>query len=128
VLSDTHAIDLRPLARDVCERFYRRFPEELERSGEDGAAWCRHDNLYLLAWAIQEARDGTVVLVDQAIWLARVLANRDFPLALLVGNLELAAEVVRTCTELGALAGPAADALTAGAAAVEAMRASTPST
>lgn len=73
-------IDLQSLAREICRRFYIRFPDELKRSGDTGTAWCQHDNQYLLAWPIQEARDGTITFVDQSVWLARVLHSRGFPI------------------------------------------------
>jgi hypothetical protein len=126
--SDGSVVDIQVLAREICSRFYVRFPEELERSGEVGLEWCRHDNGYLVAWAIQEARDGTISLVDQALWLAGVLDARNFPLERLAGNLELAADVLRERIELGALAGRAADALGAGAAAVTALAATSEQT
>jgi hypothetical protein len=110
-LPDGTVIELEPLARTICERFYAQYPEELERSGITGAAWCRHDNQYLLAWAIQDARDHTVLLVEQAVWLADVLEHRGFPTAQLVGNLEIAAAVVRGESDLKSLAEPAAFAL-----------------
>jgi hypothetical protein len=119
--SDGTVIDLLSLAREVCCRFYLRFPEERERSGEAGVEWCGHDNQYLLAWAVQEARDGTVSLVDQVVWLAGVLSHRGFPIDLLAADLEIAADLVRGLPELGDLAELSADLLGAGAAAVTAM-------
>ena len=89
------AIDLQPLAREICRRFYIRFPDELERSAEPGTAWCQHDNQYLLAWAIQEARDGTISFVEQSLWLARVLHSRGFPLEQLTENLLIASDLAR---------------------------------
>jgi hypothetical protein len=121
VTSEGAVIDLLPLASEICFRFYVRFPEELERSGEAGSEWCAHDNQYLLAWAFQEARDGTVSLVDQVVWLAGVLSHRNFPLDLLAADLDIAADLVRSLTELGDLADPSADLLATGAAAVMAM-------
>jgi hypothetical protein len=118
VRSDGSVIDLLPLAQEICALFYAAFPEELERSGEAGTEWCRHDNQYLLAWAIQEARDGTVSLSDQAVWLARVLDQRGFPIELLAKNLLIASDLVRNRDELGDIGQGAADALAAGAVAV----------
>ena len=118
VRSDGTVIELYPLACEICARFYDRFPEELERSGDAGTDWCRHDNQYLLAWAIQEARDGTTSLAEQAVWLARVLGNRGFPVEQLADNLDIASDLVRDRDELGALGEPAAQALAAGAVAV----------
>jgi hypothetical protein len=60
-----------------------------------GTEWCLHDHQYLLAWAIQDARDGTVVLSDQATWLASILSARDIPVARLACNLEIASDVRR---------------------------------
>ena len=97
VLAHTTAgvpIELVPLARNVCARYRSEFPDEKERYGAVGQAWCVHDNQYLLAWAIQDARDGTVELDEQAVWLADVLDSRGFPVARLARDLEIAAAVV----------------------------------
>ena len=118
VHSDGTVIELYPLAAEICVRFYNRFPEELARSGDAGTDWCRHDNQYLLAWAIQEARDGTISLAEQAVWLARVLGNRGFPVEQLAEDLVIASDFVRDMDELGVLGEPAAQALAAGAVAV----------
>jgi hypothetical protein len=120
-LPDGTVVDLVAVAREVCSRFYARYPEEYERSGDAGVDWCGHDNQYLIAWAIQDARDGTVALPEQAVWLAGVLASRDFPIDRLVGNLLIAAEVTRNWDALGCVAEPSADALAAAAAAVSAL-------
>lgn len=114
-------VDLVPVAREICSRFYTRYPEEYERSGEAGVEWCGHDNQYLIAWAIQDARDGTVVLSEQVIWLTGVLGSRGFPIDRLVGNLMIASEVVRKWDALRGLAEVGADALAAAAAAVSAL-------
>jgi len=116
-LSDGSLIELEPIAREICARFYNRYPQELERSGEAGTEWCRHDNQYLLAWAIQDARDGTVLLGEQAVWLASVLEPRGFPVEQLIGNLQIAAEIVRGHAGLRDLAEPSADSLLLAAAA-----------
>ena len=79
--------------------------------------WCLHDNQYLLAWAIQDARDGTILLTEQSLWLRSVLENRGFPVERLVRNLELAATVVRDSDELGELASSTSRRLAAAAAA-----------
>jgi hypothetical protein len=102
--SDGFPIGLRALAVKICARYRDEFPDEQERYGAAGIEWCLHDNQYLLAWAIQDARDATVVLAEQAVWLARVLKARDFPLERLARNLEIASEVTRTSLALGALA------------------------
>lgn len=116
-LSDGAAIDLRALAMEVCALYRSEFPDEQERYGEAGMQWCLHDNQYLLAWAIQDARDGTILLTEQSLWLRSVLENRGFPVERLVRNLELAATVVRDSDELGELASSTSRRLAAAAAA-----------
>lgn len=86
-------VALRPLAEEVCRRYRAEFPDEHERYGDAGIAWCVHDNQHILAWAYQDVR-GFVDLGEQVAWLARVLGARDFPLERLERNLELAADVV----------------------------------
>ncbi|HET9718604.1 MAG TPA: hypothetical protein VFP55_00850 [Solirubrobacteraceae bacterium] len=108
--SDGTPIELKPLAAEVCRRYRAEFPDEQQRYGPAGVQWCLHDNQYLLAWAIQDARDGTVVLAEQALWLAGVLENRGFPVARLARDLEIAAEVARASPALGEL-GEAAEEL-----------------
>ncbi len=56
-MPDGTAIDLRPLAREICARYREGFPDEQERYGASGVRWCLHDNQYLLASALQDARD-----------------------------------------------------------------------
>jgi len=111
-------IDLVPLAGEICRRYHGEFPDEDERYGPAGRAWCLHDNRYLLAWAIQEARDGTVDLVEQALWLADVLAARGFPVTRLARDLDIAAEVAALGIEHEALARAVPLRLAAAAAAV----------
>lgn len=122
--SDGSPIDLRPLAREICARYRQEFPDEEERYGPAGMEWCLHDNQYLLAWAIQDARDATVVLSDQATWLAAVLKARDFPIARLARNLEIAGEVLRTSPVLGDLTEAVSENLAASAATVAGLPAS----
>lgn len=98
------AVDLLPLAEEICHRYRLEFPDERERYGAAGEAWCLHDNQYLLAWAIQDARDQTVVLGEQVAWLARVLDARGFPVLRLARDLEIAAAVVAQSIPDGALA------------------------
>ena len=117
-LSNGTAIDLRALATKVCNRYRSEFPDEQERYGEAGIQWCLHDNQYLLAWAIQDARDGTLLLTEQSLWLRSVLENRGFPVERLVRNLELAAMVVRDSDELEELASSTSGRLAAAAEAV----------
>lgn len=109
--SDGTPIDLHLLAREVCVRYRAEFPDEEERYGEAGIRWCLHDNQYLLAWAIQDARDETVKLTDQVAWLAEILGSRGFPRERLVRDLEIANEVALVSEELGALAPAAGRAL-----------------
>ena len=118
-LPDGTAIDLRPLAREICGRYRAEFPDERERYGDAGMEWCLHDNLYLLAWAFQDARDGTIRLNEQAAWLARVLTARDFPLPRLARDLRIAAEVTRENASLRSLADSVTERLLLGAETVE---------
>ena len=92
-------IDLVALARTVCGWYDAEFPDERERYGPAGMAWCEHDNQHLLNWAVADVHGGFVNLLDQVGWLGRVLAARDFPLPRLARNLELCGQVVET--ELG---------------------------
>jgi hypothetical protein len=105
-------IDLEALAQEVCRRYRSEFPDERERYGDAGIAWCVHDNQHILNWAVL-ARTGDVDLDRELAWLARVLAARDFPLERLVRNLEIAADVVRE--HLGDDRGAIADGLLAAA-------------
>jgi hypothetical protein len=93
IAPDGTALDLRDLARGVCARYRAEFPDEEERYGDAGQAWCVHDNQYILHWALLDAQ-GLTKLDDQVAWLGRVLGARDFPLDRLARNLELAADVV----------------------------------
>jgi hypothetical protein len=86
-------IELEPLAAAVADRYFARFPEDLERYGDAGRQWELHDTQHLLNWAIGDV-EGLVDLDKQAAWLAGILAARDFPLEHLAVNLELAADVV----------------------------------
>jgi hypothetical protein len=87
-------IDLLALAREVCRRYRAEYPDEQERYGDAGVAWCVHDNQHILNWAILAAYEG-LDLRAQVSWLARVLEARDFPLDRLARDLELAADVTR---------------------------------
>ena len=86
-------LDLDPLARAVCDEYFREFPDHLERYGPAGDQWCVHDSLYLFAWAIADHDWGDLVLNDQVAWLADVLAARDFPVERLARHLELAGAI-----------------------------------
>jgi hypothetical protein len=87
-------VDLLPIARDVCARYAAEFPDEQERYGDAGRAWCVHDNQHLLNWAVLDVR-GEVSLDEQVAWLGGVLEARRFPLDRLARNLDLDAAVVR---------------------------------
>ena len=90
---DGSVVDLRDLAKEVCRRYRDEFPDEEQRYGDAGQAWCLHDNQYILHWALLDAQDLTS-LDRQVAWLGRVLAARDFPLDRLARDLELCADVV----------------------------------
>ena len=87
-------LDLRALAREICRRYRDEHPDERERYGDAGTAWCVHDNQHLLNWAAGSV-NGYVDLEPDDGWLARVLEARDFPLDRLARNLEIGADVVR---------------------------------
>ena len=101
-LADGTEIDLAPLARTLCEHYYGLYPDDLERYGPEGQAWCDHDSRYLLAWGLEDARAQTVDCVAQVQWLARVLTARSFPIQRLVRHVELTANILRT-SDLGDL-------------------------
>lgn len=85
-------VSLLPLAEEICRRYRDEFPDEAERYGDAGNAWCVHDNQHLLFWGAG-AVEGWVNMERQVGWLANVLEARDFPLDRLARNLDLAAEV-----------------------------------
>jgi hypothetical protein len=93
-------VELAPLAADVAEIYFEAHPEDLERYGDVAREWERHDTQHLLNWAIGDV-EGHVDLVKQVSWLAGVLEARDFPLAHLASNLDLAASVVETRVAAG---------------------------
>ena len=86
-------LDLRALAEEICARYRAEFPDEQERYGDAGMAWCVHDNQYLVNWAVIEA-SGLGGFERHVVWLAGVLAAREFPLARLARDLEIAAAVL----------------------------------
>ena len=94
-LESGERLDLRALAAEVCLRYRAEFPDEQERYGDAGMAWCVHDNQYLINWAVVEA-NGYGGFERQLAWLADVLEARDFPIDRLARNLEIAATVVGT--------------------------------
>lgn len=85
-------LDLEGLAADICDRYHAEFTDEEARFGDAGRDWCRHDNQWLLSWAVNDIL-GLDELDRQALWLANVLASRDFPVDRLVRNIQIAAEV-----------------------------------
>lgn len=87
------ATRLAPLADTICERYRLEFPDEQERYGDAGGEWCRHDNQWLLSWAVNDVL-GVTDVCEQATWLARVLHARQFPVNRLARDLEISAEVV----------------------------------
>jgi len=93
-LSGSVTVALEPVAETVCKRYYAEFSDEHDRYGDAGEAWCLHDNLYLLAWAIGEAELGSVDFDEQVRWLATILSARSFPLERLARDLELASEAL----------------------------------
>jgi hypothetical protein len=92
-LGESETLDLYALAREVCRRYRLEFPDEVERYGDVGNAWCVHDNQYLLDWAA-EATSDNVDMRDEVAWLASVLEARHFPLDRLARNLDIGADVV----------------------------------
>jgi hypothetical protein len=95
-------VELAPLAAEVADRYFARHPEDLARYGADVArAWEMHDTQHLVNWAIGDV-EGYIVLEERVTWLADVLAARDFPLAHLADNLEIAGDVVEEQVDDGA--------------------------
>ena len=99
-LADGTTIDLGPLAEALSNEYFERYPEDLERYAPAARAWCDHDTRYLLAWALEDARAGTVDCVEQVLWLGRVLAGRSYPIDHLVAHVRLVAIALRI-PELG---------------------------
>ena len=110
-LANGTRVDLGPLAGQLCALYYDAYPDDLERYGAAGEAWCDHDSRYLLAWALEDERASTLDCVEQVQWLGRVLAARSFPIERLARHVELTAAVLRT-SGLGKAGERAADRLT----------------
>ena len=85
--------EFRSQAEQVCVRHFEMHPDQVERYGEHGMAWCVHDLQHILSWAAHDAQ-GHADLEKEVTWLAGVLKSRDFPIATLADDLEIAAEVV----------------------------------
>jgi hypothetical protein len=95
------SVALGPLAEAIADRYFARFPQDLQRYGAAVArAWEVHDTRHVLNWAIG-AVEGYVDLDRQVSWLAQVLNARSFPLEHLAANLELAGDVVAERLEGG---------------------------
>ena len=86
-------LDLREMASVLCARYRDEFPDEPGIYGEHWEAWCRHDNQYVLHWALLDT-EGITSAAEQVRWLAGVLAGRGFPLERLQRDLEIAADVL----------------------------------
>jgi hypothetical protein len=97
-LRSGESIDLRALAEEICRHYRVEFPDEEERYGDAGMAWCVHDNQYLINWAVIES-SGMGGFERQLDWLAGVLDARDFPMERLARDLELAAAVLEPVDE-----------------------------
>jgi hypothetical protein len=115
---DGRRFDLREIAADVARRYFEEFPDETERYGPAGEDWCRHDNQWVLRWAIDDAAGDDGNLSRQVAWLARVLNARDFPLERLVRSLQIVAEVVER-DRLGSISAGVAQRLRAAAKTVD---------
>jgi hypothetical protein len=103
-----HANSWRDPDRDVCDRYYALYPDDLERYGPTGQGCCDHDSRYLIAWGLEDARAGArSTAIAQVLWLGRVLAARAHPIERVAGHVESTAEVLRTSGlgELGERAG-----------------------
>lgn len=92
-LSGTETIDLLAIAEKICRRYRDEFPDETERYGVNGYAWCLHDNQHLLNWGAQSV-EGFFDVKQEVSWLANVLESRGFPIDRLARNLDIGAEEV----------------------------------
>ncbi len=120
-LADGTKIDLGALARRLTEQYYEIYPDDRERYGVAGQAWCEHDTRYLLAWALEDARAGIVNCVEQVQWLGRVLAARSYPLDRLARHIQLTAAALRS-PELGETGARAAERMSEAASALDTGR------
>lgn len=85
---------LAPIAHEAALRFRREFPDEAERYGDAGFAWCVHDTQYLLAWALTDAEIGDRHFEKNLDWLTRLLDARGYPAERIARDLEIAADVL----------------------------------
>jgi len=95
-------LDLVALAQAICELYRVEFPDEFERYGDAGNAWCVHDNQHILNWAAESVTSEFDIRQEVA-WLATLLESRDFPIDRLARDLDIGAEVV-----IGRIGGPEA--------------------
>ncbi len=92
-LAGGEILDLLSLATEICQRYRLEYPDERERYGDAGIAWCVHDNQYILNWAT-ESVNGDIDIRQEVAWLANILQARDFPVVRLARDLDIAAAVV----------------------------------
>src|ERR1700712_3279138 len=92
VLADGQPFDLVVLATEICRRYREEFPDEAQRYGDAGNAWCVHDNQHLLNWAVEAVNDESD-MKNEVAWLASVLESRGFPIERLARNLDLAGDI-----------------------------------
>ena len=92
-LDGGESLDLVALATAICERYRLEYPDERERYGDAGKAWCVHDNQHLLNWAT-ESVNGELDIRLEVAWLATVLEARDFPADRLARDLDIGADIV----------------------------------
>ena len=116
-LANGTTVDLGPLAQQLCQDYFELYPDDLDRYGPAGRAWCEHDSRYLLAWALEDARAGTIDCVEQVKWLGRVLAARSFPIKRLAAHVQLTATALQV-PELGETGILAADRISQAATAL----------
>jgi len=86
-------LDLIALATAICARYRLEYPDEQDRYGDAGIAWCVHDNQHLLNWAT-ESVNGELEIRQEVAWLATVLEARNFPVDRLARDLDICADVV----------------------------------
>jgi hypothetical protein len=87
-------LDLVAVATEICHRYRDEFPDEKDRYGDAGDAWCVHDNQHMLNWAV-ETVNGYFDIHHEIAWLANILEARQFPTDRLARNLDIGALVVR---------------------------------
>jgi len=87
-------LDLVALATAISERYMAEYPDERDRYGDAGIAWCVHDNQHLLNWATEFVNGDLDDIRQEVAWLATVLESRDYPIDRLARDLDIAAAVV----------------------------------